>query len=69
MFLFFLMDKQKSFHVIREKPYALSKTTSRVFGVKVSDSDDIDHMESFWGDWVDQVSFVDYNPYNWGPAN
>jgi len=37
--------------------------------VKVSDSDDIDHMESFWGDWVDQVSFVDYNPYNWGPAN
>jgi radical SAM protein with 4Fe4S-binding SPASM domain len=20
-------------------------------------------MERFWGDWVDQVSFVDYNPW------
>jgi len=38
-------------------------TISRVSGVKVPGSDDIDHMERFWGDWVDQVSFVDYNPW------
>ena len=53
----------KRFHEIREKQYAHSTTISRVSGVKVPGSDDIDHMEHFWGDWVDQVSFVDYNPW------
>ena len=53
----------KRFHEIREKQYAHSTTISRVSGVKVPGSDDIDHMERFWGDWVDQVSFVDYNPW------
>ena len=59
----------KRFHEIREKQYAHSTTISRVSGVKVPGSDDIDHMERFWGDWVDQVSFVDHNPYNRSPAN
>ena len=53
----------KRFHEIREKQYTHSTTISRVSGVKVPGSDDIDHMERFWGDWVDQVSFVDYNPW------
>ena len=43
----------KRFHEIREKQYAHSTTISRVSGVKVPGSDDIDHMERFWGDWVD----------------
>ena len=53
----------KRFHEIRERQYADSKTITRVSGVKTPDSDDIDHMERFWGNWVDQVSFVDYNPW------
>jgi len=53
----------KRFHEIREKQYAHSSTISRVSGVKIPGSDDIDHMERFWADWVDQVSFVDYNPW------
>ena len=53
----------KRFHEIREKQYPHSTTISRISGVKVPGSDDIDHMERFWGDWVDQVSFVDYNPW------
>lgn len=53
----------KRFHEIREKQYSHSKTISRVSGVKIPGSDDIDHMERFWGNWVDQVSFVDYNPW------
>ena len=53
----------KRFHEIRVKQYPHSTTISRISGVKVPGSDDIDHMERFWGDWVDQVSFVDYNPW------
>jgi len=53
----------KRFHEIRERQYAHSKTISRVSGVKIPGSDDIDHMERFWGNWVDQVSFVDYLPW------
>ena len=53
----------KRFHEIKERQYAHSKTISRVSGVKIPGSDDIDHMERFWGNWVDQVSFVDYNPW------
>ena len=32
-------------------------------GVKVSDSQNIDSMQKLWGDLVDQVAFVEYNPW------
>jgi len=36
---------------------------TRVSGVKVPGVTCIKSMEQFWGEWVDQVSFVDYNPW------
>jgi len=36
---------------------------TRVAGVKVSDGQDFDSMYKVWGDLVDQVVFVQYNPW------
>ncbi len=51
------------FNNIREKFYPKSKIISRVSGVKFNDEQDIDTMEGFWRKMVDQVAFVDYNPW------
>ena len=51
------------FNKIREKSYSKSKIISRVSGVKFNDEQNIDSMENFWKKMVDQVAFVDYNPW------
>ncbi len=50
----------KMFKQIREKHYSKSKIITRISGVKVSDQQNFEDMESFWADFVDQVVFVDY---------
>lgn len=53
----------KQFHDIRARHYPDSKTITRVSGVKFCEEQHLDEMESFWGDLVDQVAFVTYNPW------
>lgn len=51
------------FHKIRTTQYPNLKVITRVSGVKVSESQDFDKMQSIWGDFVDQIAFVNYNPW------
>lgn len=51
------------FQKIRAMHYPDSRVITRVSGVKVSDAQDIESMERFWGGLADQVAFVSYNPW------
>lgn len=51
------------FQSIRQKEYADLPVITRVSGVKVTEKQDIDSMERVWGSLVDQVAFVNYNPW------
>lgn len=51
------------FERIRQNHYHQSTIITRVSGVKFSDEQDINSMESLWGGLVNQVAFVDYNPW------
>jgi len=51
------------FHDIKSKHYPQNRTITRVSGVKFPGADDLSQMEKFWGEWVDQVAFVNYNPW------
>jgi hypothetical protein len=51
------------FQEIRQKHYPDMPVITRVSGVKFSDEQDIDSMQSVWGGLVDQVAFVQYNPW------
>ena len=51
------------FNTIKEKKYPKSKIITRVSGVKVNKDQDFDQMNNFWGELVNQVAFVDYNPW------
>lgn len=52
------------FNAIKEKHYSGSRMITRVSGVKFDhQKQDLDEMEAFWGHLVDQVMFVDYNPW------
>ena len=53
----------KRFQEIRIKNYPKSKIITRVSGVKISNQQNLDDMEKFWGSFVDQVAFVDYVPW------
>lgn len=53
----------ENFHKIKESQYPKSKIITRVSGVKYNDEQNIDDMEEFWKKYVDQVAFVDYNPW------
>jgi MoaA/NifB/PqqE/SkfB family radical SAM enzyme len=50
------------FQKIRESQYPKSEIITRVSGVKVSDQQNLDAMDKYWGGLVDQVAFVSYNP-------
>jgi len=52
------------FRDIRAKHYPKSQLLTRVSGVQVPGTPDVDQMESYWGDLVDQVAFVNYNPWD-----
>ena len=51
------------FNNIKEKQYKNNKIITRVSGVKVNDEQSIESMTKLWGGLVDQVAFVDYNPW------
>jgi|TARA_B100001964_G_scaffold205496_1_gene235955 hypothetical protein len=53
----------RQFQEIRARHYSDSKTITRVSGVRFGDEQNLDDMERFWGDLVDQVAFVKYNPW------
>ena len=53
----------RQFHEIKSRHYSDSKMITRVSGVKVNDNQNLDEMEEFWGELVDQVAFVKYNPW------
>lgn len=53
----------RQFQEIRTRHYPESTTITRVSGVKFQADQDLDTMEDFWADWVDQVAFVSYNPW------
>jgi radical SAM protein with 4Fe4S-binding SPASM domain len=53
----------RRFQEIRVRHYPDSKMITRVSGVKYSKDQNINEMEELWGDLVDQVAFVDYNPW------
>lgn len=51
------------FQRIRQTQYADLPIITRVSGVKFSDDQDLDSMQQIWGGLVDQVAFVQYNPW------
>ena len=53
----------QKFQEIRAAHYPNSKLITRVSGVKFREEQDLDEMERFWGRLVDQVAFVNYNPW------
>jgi radical SAM protein with 4Fe4S-binding SPASM domain len=53
----------KKFQEIRTKNYPNSKIITRVSGVKVNNQQKLDDMEKYWSDFVDQVAFVHYVPW------
>lgn len=53
----------RRFRDIRERHYPGSRTITRVSGVKFREDQSLDEMEALWGDLVDEVAFVAYNPW------
>ena len=51
------------FQTIRATQYRDSSIITRVSGVKVSQAQNLDSMQKLWGNLVDQVAFVEYNPW------
>ncbi|MBP9855344.1 MAG: SPASM domain-containing protein [Candidatus Omnitrophica bacterium] len=51
------------FYQIKNKQYPKSKLITRVSGVKFNEKQSMDSMKEVWGPLVDQVCFVDYNPW------
>ena len=51
------------FRDIRSREYGASKMVVRISGVKLNEQQDIDKMESFWGEFADIVAFTNYNPW------
>jgi organic radical activating enzyme len=58
-----VLENVRRFAEIKAKHYPDSRTIVRVSGVRYSDRQDFTAIESFWRDYVDQVAFVDYNPW------
>ena len=53
----------EKFHQIKAQQYPDSKLITRVSGVSYNEQQNIGEMEQFWQNYVDQVAFVDYNPW------
>jgi radical SAM protein with 4Fe4S-binding SPASM domain len=59
-----VLKNVRMFQEIRAKHYPQSRMLTRVSGVKVPGTPDLDQMEGFWGELADQVAFVNYNPWD-----
>ena len=51
------------FQKIRKNQYSDSSIITRVSGVKFSEEQDFTSMKNLWNGLVDQVAFVEYNPW------
>lgn len=51
------------FQKIRQTQYSSVPVITRVSGVQFSDDQSLDSMQRVWGNLVDQVAFVQYNPW------
>jgi radical SAM protein with 4Fe4S-binding SPASM domain len=51
-----VVDNIKLFNKIRDKNYKKSNTVTRIAGVKILEEQDLDQMERFWSNLVDEVS-------------
>ena len=58
-----VLENVRMFADIKAKHYPNSRAITRVSGVKFSDQQDFETIEGFWKNYVDQVAFVDYNPW------
>ena len=58
-----VLENVRRFADIKAKHYPQSRTITRVSGVQFSKEQDFQKVERFWRDYVDQVAFVDYNPW------
>ncbi|HVY59188.1 MAG TPA: radical SAM protein [Xanthobacteraceae bacterium] len=58
-----VLENVRRFAEIRARHYPASRTITRVSGVRYSPEQDFGEVERFWHDYVDQVAFVDYNPW------
>lgn len=58
-----VLSNIERFQKIRQIQYSNLPVITRVSGVKFSDEQDINSMQKVWGDLVDQVAFVQYNPW------
>lgn len=53
----------KMFKQIRDKHYSRNDTIARVSGVYVDEQQNMEGMVDHWGEYVDQITFVKYNPW------
>ena len=58
-----VLKRIRMFNNIKLKHYPKSQNYYSCFSVKVNSEQNFDQMKSFWGELVDQVAFVDYNPW------
>jgi len=58
-----VLSNIRLFNEIRNKHYSRSKIITRVSGVKFKDEQGLNAMVDLWGELVDQVAFVAYNPW------
>ncbi len=58
-----VLENIRTFADIKAKHYPKSRTITRVSGVKFSNQQNFSSIKAFWKDYVDQVAFVDYNPW------
>lgn len=58
-----VMGNIERFQKIRQTQYPDLSVITRVSGVKFSDDQNFDSMQKVWGGLVDQVAFVQYNPW------
>ncbi len=58
-----VLENVRKFKKIKELHYPDSPLITRVSGVKYSVKQNLGDMEGVWGDLVDQVAFVSYNPW------
>ena len=58
-----ILSNIKKFKEIKTKHYPNSKIITRVSGVKVNKEQNLNDMEKYWGELVDQVAFVNYVPW------
>ncbi len=58
-----VLSKINLFNKIKTKHYPDNRTITRVSGVCFSDEQNFSKIERFWHEFVDQVAFVAYNPW------